>query len=150
MNSSRTENGTHRCVIAFGGNIGNVDACFKTALAALEQAGFRTERMSSVITTAPVDCEAGTPDFRNAVATGFWQGDDPVSLLRLCQKLEVLSGRPGDHARNVSRTLDLDLILFGDIRMNTPELILPHPRAKDRDFVLIPLAEIAPELLEKL
>ncbi|MBR2434748.1 MAG: 2-amino-4-hydroxy-6-hydroxymethyldihydropteridine diphosphokinase, partial [Lentisphaeria bacterium] len=59
-------------------------------------------------------------------------------------------GRPGDHARNVSRTLDLDLILFGDIRMNTPELILPHPRAKDRDFVCIPLAEIAPELLTQL
>ncbi len=140
-----------RCIIAFGGNLGeNIDRTFQAALAELQNHGFRLEKMSSVMTTKPVGCEDGAPDFRNAAAVGFWKNNDPYSLLALCQQLEEKFGRPNDHPGNVSRTLDLDLILFGDCRIADERLILPHPRAKDRDFVLIPLREIAPEMEELL
>lgn len=138
-----------RCVVAFGGNLGNVDETFRAAIAELAENGLEIEKISSFITTAPVGCEAGAPDFRNGVLTGFWQGTAP-ELLKLCQALEAKYGRPNDHARSVSRTLDLDLILFGEEKWNTADLILPHPRAKERDFVCVPLAEIAPELLNGL
>lgn len=138
-----------RCVVAFGGNLGDTDETFLAAIADLEKAGLEIEKVSTVITTAPVGCEAGAPDFRNGVLTGFWGGSAP-ELLAVCQALEEKYGRPNDHAKSVSRTLDLDLILFGDEKWETETLILPHPRAKDRDFVCIPLAEIAPELLTQL
>ncbi len=138
-----------RCVVAFGGNLGNADETFRAAITDLEKAGLILEKVSAVITTAPVGCEAGAPDFRNGVLTGFWQGSAP-ELLALCQALEEKYGRPNDHAKGFSRTLDLDLILFGDEKWDTERLILPHPRAKERDFVCIPLAEIAPELLTQL
>ena len=138
-----------RCVIAFGGNLGNADETFRSAIADLKKAGLEIEKVSSVITTAPVGCEAGAPDFRNGVLTGFWCGTAP-ELLTVCQALEEKYGRPNDHAKSVSRTLDLDLILFGDEKWDTADLILPHPRAKERDFVCVPLAEIAPELINQL
>lgn len=138
-----------RCVIAFGGNLGNADETFRSAIADLKKAGLEIEKVSSVITTAPVGCEAGAPDFRNGVLTGFWGGTAP-ELLTVCQALEEKYGRPNDHAKSVSRTLDLDLILFGVEKWDTADLILPHPRAKERDFVCVPLAEIAPELINQL
>lgn len=138
-----------RCVVAFGGNLGNADETFRTAIADLAENGLEIEKISSVITTAPVGCEEGAPDFRNGVLTGYWQGSAP-ELLQLCQALEEKYGRPNDHEKSVSRTLDLDLILFGEEKWDTETLILPHPRAKERDFVCVPLAEIAPELLTLL
>ena len=138
-----------RCVIAFGGNLADPDAAFRTAISALERGSFRVERVSTVITTAPVGCEEGAPPFRNGVLTGFWSGS-PHDLLALCRRLEEAAGRPADHPKGVSRTLDLDIILFGTERIDTPDLVVPHPRAKQRDFVLIPMREIAPELLALL
>lgn len=138
-----------RCVVAFGGNLGNMDETFCAAIADLTENGLEIEKVSSIITTAPVGCEEGAPDFRNGVLTGYWHGDAPA-LLHLCQALEAKYGRPNDHAKSMSRTLDLDLILFGEEKWETVELILPHPRAKERDFVCVPLAEIAPELLTQL
>ena len=84
------------------------------------------------------------PDFSDAALTGIWPGN-ALELLRLCRKLEQEAGRPADHSSRESRTLDLDLILFGDEVRNTPELTLPHPRAQQRRFVLEPLAELIPE-----
>lgn len=138
-----------RCVVAFGGNLGNADETFRAAIADLAANGLEIEKISSVITTAPEGCEEGAPDFRNGVLTGYWQGTAP-ELLQLCQALEEKYGRPNDHEKSVSRTLDLDLILFGEEKWDTETLILPHPRAKERDFVCVPLAEIAPELLTLL
>ncbi len=141
-----------RCVIAFGGNLGHVDETFRMALAALQAQGFTLEKMSDIITTEAEGCENGAPDFRNAVAVGVWKNDNPFSLLAVCQKLEAQFGRPNDHAKSVSRTLDLDLILFGELRIHSDDgkLILPHPRAKNRRFVTVPLSQVAPELLWQL
>lgn len=141
-------NGTD-CIIAFGGNLNNPDRTFAMAFDALREAGLVITKISTIITSAPVGCEDGAPDFRNGVFAAKWHGT-ARELLTLCRSTEERFGRPNDHAKGFSRTLDLDIILFGDVKSGAPELILPHPRAKDRDFVMIPLREIAPGLAARL
>ena len=133
------------CVIALGGNIGDVPAAFRRACDSLSRAGFRIRRFSSLRITAPVGCEPGAPEFTNATVSGFWDGSAP-DLLRVCRRIEADNGRPNDHAYHVSRTLDLDIILFGRETVALPDLTIPHPEAAKRDFVMEPLREIEPEL----
>ena len=137
------------CVIALGGNLGDVPAAFRRACKSLSDAGFRIRRFSSLRTTSPVGCEPGAPEFTNAAVSGFWSGT-PSELLHLCQKIEANNGRPNDHAYHVSRTLDLDIILFGRETVALPNLAVPHPEAVKRDFVMEPLREIEPELADWL
>ena len=137
------------CVIALGGNLGDVPAAFRRAREALSDAGFRIRRFSSVFLTAPVGCEPGAPEFTNAVLSGFWNGT-ASDLLRVCRRIEADNGRPNDHAHHVSRTLDLDVVLFGRETVNLPDLTVPHPEAARRDFVMVPLREIEPELADWL
>ena len=137
------------CVIALGGNLGDVPAAFRRACDSLSSAGFRIRRFSSLLKTAPVGCEHGAPEFTNGAVSGFWSGT-PSGLLRVCQRIEAGNGRPNDHAHHVSRTLDLDIILFGRETVALPDLIIPHPEAAKRDFVMIPVREIEPELADWL
>jgi len=103
---------------------------------------------SSLWETAPVDCPPGSPMFVNAVV-GFVPraGETPESLLDKLQDLEKESGRQPKKVMNESRPLDLDIIAFGNETRSTGRLVLPHPRAHLREFVLGPLAEIAPDLV---
>ena len=137
------------CVIALGGNLGDVPAAFRRACDSLSGAGFRIRRFSSLRTTAPVGCEPGAPDFTNAAVSGFWSGT-PSELLRLCRRIEADNGRPNDHVHHMSRTLDLDIILFGRETVALPDLTVPHPEAAKRDFVMVPVREIEPELADWL
>ena len=137
------------CVISLGGNLGDVPAAFRRACEALSNAGFRIRRFSSLLATAPVGCEPGAPEFTNAAVSGFWDST-PTELLRVCQKIEADNGRPNDHAHHVSRTLDLDIILFWHEVVVLPDLTIPHPEAARRDFVMVPLREIEPELTDWL
>ena len=137
------------CVIALGGNLGDVPAAFRRACESLSDAGFQVRRFSSLRTTAPVDCEPGAPQFTNAALSGFWSGT-PSDLLSVCQRIEAENGRPNAHAHHVSRTLDLDIILFGRETVALPGLTIPHPEAAKRDFVMAPLREIEPELADWL
>jgi 2-amino-4-hydroxy-6-hydroxymethyldihydropteridine diphosphokinase len=95
-----------------------------------------------------VDCPPGSPVFVNAVV-GFVprRGETPETLLAKLQMIEEEFGRQLKKVINEPRPLDLDLIAFGGEIRTTKELILPHPRAYQRRFVLQPLSEIAPELL---
>ena len=131
--------------LMFGGNIGDTASLFETACGKLERAGFLLLKKSSVFITPPVDCVPGTPDFLNQAVLGCWQGS-PRELLLLTQRLERESGRPREHSSAEARTLDIDIITFGELVLEEPDLILPHPRAQQRLFVLEPLGEIAPEL----
>lgn len=133
-------------MLAFGGNLGDPAGAFRRAFSALEAGGFELEKISSFLRTRPVGCEPDAPDFLNGALSGYWSGT-PEELLDLCQAIEAANGRPNEHARNRSRTLDLDIILFGEETIATPRLTIPHPRAGERDFVRLPVAEIAPELL---
>ena len=131
-----------KIAIALGGNMGDSADIFRTAMLKLAGGGVEKIRLSRLITTKPENCPPGSPDFTNAVLTGKWHGT-AKQLLQLCQAIEVASGRPSEHGFNAPRTLDLDIILFGDEIINLPELQVPHPRAAQRLFVLQPLAEIA-------
>lgn len=103
---------------------------------------------SSLFETTPVDCPPGSPSFVNAVvALVARAGETPESLLGRLQELEKEFGRTPKKVLNEARTLDLDLIAFGNETRSTPQLTLPHPRAHLRRFVLQPLAEIAADMV---
>jgi 2-amino-4-hydroxy-6-hydroxymethyldihydropteridine diphosphokinase len=105
-------------------------------------------RASSLWESAPVDCPSGSPWFVNAVLALVPRREEtPESLLAKLQALEQEFGRRPTQILNEPRPLDLDLIGFGrEVRVTGP-LLLPHPRAHQRKFVLAPLSEIAPELV---
>ncbi len=129
--------------LMLGGNIGDSEAIFGAAAAELERCGMKKLRRSGIYRSAAVDCVPGTPEFSDQALTGEWHAS-ALELLKLCQRLEAAAGRPERHSSRESRTLDCDIIIFGDCVSDSPQLTLPHPRAKKRRFVLEPLAEIAP------
>jgi 2-amino-4-hydroxy-6-hydroxymethyldihydropteridine diphosphokinase len=101
-------------------------------------------RVASLYRTRPVS-PLPQPDFLNTAATGTTTLP-PAAILRLAKQLEAEAGRDPDAARWGPRPLDVDLLLYGDVVSDDPALTLPHPRLRERAFVLVPLAEIAPEL----
>ena len=128
--------------IGLGANLGERAAALRKALAGIDALpGTRVLRVSSLYRSAPVD--AGGPDYLNAVAE-ITTLLAPLALLEALQALEHAAGRDRPH-RNAPRTLDLDILLYGDLRLDTATLMLPHPRMHERAFVLLPLAELAPE-----
>ncbi|WP_234196175.1 2-amino-4-hydroxy-6-hydroxymethyldihydropteridine diphosphokinase [Pseudacidovorax sp. NFM-22] len=134
-----------RAYVALGANLGDAQAAVVRALADL--GGLPRTRLvarSSLYRSAPVD--AGGPDFINAVAALDTQLS-PLDFLDELQRLELEAGRERPY-RNAPRTLDLDLLLHGDARIAEPRLVVPHPRMHERAFVLLPLAEIAPERVD--
>lgn len=131
--------------IALGSNLQQPAEQVRAALAALaalpECSGLRA---SSLYVTAPVGY-ADQPDFINAVA----RLDTTLSALALLAQLQALEAQFGRERsfRNAPRVLDLDLLLYGDQRIDSLELSVPHPRMHERAFVLAPLAELAPALM---
>ena len=140
-----TKNKTEKFALLLGGDLGETEKFFDDALAGLAAAGAGRMHRSRLYRTAPVDCVPGTPDFLNCAATGFFDGT-PRQLLEITRRLEREAGRPLRHSSREARFLDIDIILFGSAVVETEELVIPHPRARRRRFVLEPLAEIAPEL----
>jgi len=130
--------------IAFGSNLGDVEATYNKAIKLLKEGGFQILKKSALLANKAVNCLPGTPDFQNGAITGKWDSD-AKELLSLCQKIEVKLGRPKAHQSNMSRMIDLDIILFGNEIIKTESLTVPHPRAQSRGFVLIPLNQIAPD-----
>jgi len=130
--------------IALGSNLGDRAAQLAAALKDLPGEGARVCAVSSLYATAPVGLP-GAPEFLNAVAAVRTELG-PEDLLAACHRLEARRGRIRTGAL-ASRPLDLDLLLYGDLRRADPRLTLPHPRLTERAFVLQPLAEIAPDLL---
>ena len=125
--------------VALGANLGDAVATVQQALR--DVAGLPETQLleaSSLYRSTPY--EAQGPDFINAVALVQTQLS-PLALLHALQALELRSGRQRPY-KNAPRTLDLDLIFYGDVVSVTPELTLPHPRWHERAFVLQPLAEV--------
>ena len=129
--------------LMLGGNLGNSAEIFQEACNKLSANGLNDLRMSDIFHSAAEDCVPGTPDFCDAALSGDW-GGTPAELLRLTQRLEREAGRPANHSSRESRTLDIDIILFGGEVIDTPELTIPHPRAAMRRFVMEPLCQLAP------
>ena len=134
--------------VALGSNLGDSPKILRDATARLQKFSDGPILESSLWQTAPVDCPPDSPKFVNAVVRLVPQtGETPETLLEKLRGLEKEFGRAPKKILNEPRPLDLDLIAFGQERRNSPELILPHPRAHLRKFVLQPLSEIAPELI---
>lgn len=133
-----------RAFVGVGANLGDARQAVRDAIAALDRVPqTRLVQASRLYRSAPVD--AGGPDFINAVAQVETQLSAP-ELLRALQAIEQAAGRERPY-RNAPRTLDLDLLLYGDARIASPALVVPHPRLRERAFVLLPLRELAPALV---
>lgn len=138
----------HLSYIALGSNLGDSRKIILDAMARLQSFSDASVIKSSLWQTSPVDCPPDSPKFVNAiVGFGPRKNETPESLLKKLRELEKEFGRVPKTILNEPRPLDLDLIAFGSETRDTPELILPHPRAHLRRFVLQPLSEIAPELI---
>jgi 2-amino-4-hydroxy-6-hydroxymethyldihydropteridine diphosphokinase len=137
-----------RVFVALGSNLGDSVALVRRALTRLAGLSDAPLQYSSLWQTDPVDCPPGAPPFINAVVGLSPRPDEtPESLLARLQQLELEFGRPPKHGLNEPRPLDLDLLVFGAERRDTAQLVLPHPRAHRRRFVLEPWAEIAPSFV---
>ena len=128
--------------IGLGGNLGDPVAQIREGLGGLKQLSrSRVVRRSSLYRSAPIGPQ-NQPDFVNAVACLDTELA-PQDLLAALQAMETRQGRVRRALRWGPRTLDLDILLYGDLRMAEPLLTIPHPRMAERAFVLLPLREIA-------
>lgn len=129
----------HSVVIALGTNLGDRRLNLRRAVDALGALA-RLARLSSVWQTAPLDAPAGSGPFLNMVAAG-WTGLSARDLLEGMHAVEAAMGRVR-RRRNEPRVIDLDLILYGATVARSATLALPHPRYRDRAFVIDPLREL--------
>jgi 2-amino-4-hydroxy-6-hydroxymethyldihydropteridine diphosphokinase len=137
-----------RCGIALGSNIGDRLANLREGfarVAMLSEAG-PAILASAIYETSPVDCEPGTTPYLNAFMEINCNAP-PVALLDQLLAIEKQMGRPSKRPRNAPRSIDLDVLYVGNLVLNNPEIIIPHPRLTQRRFVLLPLSEIAPDLI---
>lgn len=134
-----------KCAIALGSNLGDSRTMLENALKFLAQTpGITLQRCSSWYQTTPVG--PPQPDYLNGCALLKVQLI-PEELLTILLTIETKFGRIRKE-RNGPRTLDLDILLFDDLILDNPNLQIPHPRMGERAFVLVPLAEIAPDWIE--
>ena len=138
----------HRAYVALGCNLGNRERNLRDALAAIDLLpATRVTVESSIYVTAPVGVSAEQPDYFNAVI-GIDTRLSARGLLEALQQIELAAGRvrePG--TRNAARSLDLDVLLYDEQIIAEPGLLVPHPRMRERAFVLLPLVEIAPDIV---
>lgn len=142
MSEAHSQTVDVRAWIGLGANLGDRGAALARALQALAaMPATRVAKVSGLYASAPID--AGGPDYLNAVVE-LITTLAPLDLLDALQAIEQAAGRERPY-RNAPRTLDLDLLLYGEQRISNQRLDVPHPRIAERAFVLLPLAEIAPQ-----
>ena len=135
------------CAIALGSNRGNSLNILENSLNALNLVpGIELKTTSRWYITKPVGTPQPQPDYLNGCALLSVE-QTPEELLAVLQATEIQFGRVGKGTLQ-PRTLDLDLLLYEDVVLNTPDLTIPHPRMVERAFVLVPLVEIAPDWIE--
>ena len=137
-----------RAGIALGSNLGDRMRNIHAALDALRRIASPGEPVlaAPVYQTEPRLCPPGSPDFLNTVVEIGFNGS-PLELLAETRAIERQLGRTRGAERNTPRTIDIDLLYLGNEILNDDELTLPHPRIRERRFVLQPLADIRPELV---
>ncbi len=135
-----------RVFLGFGGNLGEPLNSFRIARKQLaEHQQIAVQASSTLYITPPVGGPQGQPDYLNGVLE-ITTTLTPEQLLLFCREIETAAGR----SREIHwgpRSLDIDLLFFADLLLDSPQLILPHPRLQQRHFVLLPLQELAPQLL---
>jgi 2-amino-4-hydroxy-6-hydroxymethyldihydropteridine diphosphokinase len=135
-------------LLGMGSNLGDREAHLGAAVDALAATpGFEVLTVSSLFETAAWGGRAGQRPYFNAALLGLASAIEPMRLLERLQEIESARGRERAE-RNGPRTLDLDILLFGDRVISEPRLEVPHPRMAERAFVLAPAAEIAGRLVQ--
>lgn len=131
--------------LCLGGNIGDRLANLNEAKRQLEILGSKILNQSSIYQTKAWGVDMA-PDYYNQciqISTNL----GAFELMKVLLGIEESLGRVRANNRNASRTMDMDILFFNDDQINTPELEVPHPRLQLRNFVLVPMAEIAPKLM---
>ena len=131
--------------LGLGSNVGDSAGHLRAAVELLESRGVGVEAVSSAYVTEPVGEILDQPDFLNA-AIRIRTDLEPEELLDVCKAVEAERGRAFDLPRHSPRPLDVDLLLLGDLELQTDRLTLPHPEVRSRRFVLAPLLELDPLL----
>jgi len=134
-----------RCYLALGSNLGDREAAIRDGIASLEACGIRILRRASLYSTEPRGL-AEQPHFLNTVVEAETTLE-PDMLMAACLRVEQFYGRERS-VPNAPRTLDIDIILIEDRIIRDEGLRVPHPRFRERRFVLTPLAEIAPAIVD--
>ena len=138
----------HLAYIGFGSNIGDKFSYIQRAITALSEiAGITLQEVSSLYETAPVGNEA-QDDFLNGVVS-IRTPHSPHNLLYMLKQIETNIGRE-HRIRWGPREIDMDILIYDDLCVETPNLTIPHPEMHLRRFVLVPLAEIAPDLVHPI
>ena len=137
-----------RTGIGLGSNVGDRLAYLREGFRRIRSlhTGSEPPLVSSIFETSPIDCAPGTNPYLNA-AVEIQFSRHPIVLLDALLGIEREMGRPSKRPRNAPRTIDLDVLYVGNLILNNPEIIIPHPRLPQRRFVLAPLSQIAPELV---
>jgi 2-amino-4-hydroxy-6-hydroxymethyldihydropteridine diphosphokinase len=131
--------------LGLGSNVGDRASHLRAAIELLSEGGVEVEAVSSTYETEPVGEVLDQPEFLNAaIRIGTVLEAGP--LLDLCKRVEVERGRALDAPRHSPRPLDVDLLLLGDLELETDRLTLPHREVLSRRFVLVPLLELDPDL----
>jgi len=136
-----------RIILGLGSNMGDRESHLREAVDSLQQLQITVRRSASLYLTEPRDY-TDQPWFINTVAE-VNTDRDPVELLKYCLLIEREAGRIRDQSRG-PRPIDLDILFYGDLQIQTANLVVPHPRYADRRFVLAPLAELAPDFRDPI
>jgi 2-amino-4-hydroxy-6-hydroxymethyldihydropteridine diphosphokinase len=136
---------TRRGYLGLGSNVGDREAHLRAAVRLLGEHGVTVEETSSTYETEPVGEILDQPDFLNA-AVRISTDLEPEALLDVCKAIEVEQGRMFGGPRHGPRPLDVDLLLLGDLELESERLTLPHAQVTARRFVMEPLLELDPEL----
>jgi 2-amino-4-hydroxy-6-hydroxymethyldihydropteridine diphosphokinase len=131
--------------LSLGSNIGDREDNMRRAVAALRDHTVEVDAVSSLYETEPVGEIPDQPDFLNAAAR-IRTELEPLALLDVCKAIEVEEGRMFAAPRHSPRPIDLDLLLLGELELESERLTIPHPELTSRRFVLVPLLELDPEL----
>ena len=137
----------NHCFLSLGSNLGDRLASLQAARDQLRAIADPEQpfRQSPVYESDPLDCPPNSPPFLNTAVCFHFSGDAPA-LLAATQAIETSLGRPQERETNAPRAIDIDILVFGQFRLTSPELTLPHPRLHLRRFVLQPLADLDPGL----
>jgi 2-amino-4-hydroxy-6-hydroxymethyldihydropteridine diphosphokinase len=135
----------NRTFLSLGSNLGDRSRNLRKGIGLLEQLAGKPGALSSVYETEPWGCDSDL-NFYNQVIELF-TSLRPLSLLETIHRIEKRCGRDRSAARYAPRTLDIDILFYGDSVIEFPELVVPHPNLQERQFVLVPLAEIAPQMV---
>jgi len=138
----------NRIFLSLGSNLGDRSQNLKKGVGLLEQLAGKPGAISSIYETEPWGCDSDLNFFNQVIE--LFTPLRPLPLLEVIHEIEIMCGRDRSAARYAPRTLDIDILLYGDSVIEFPDLVVPHPNLQERQFVLVPLAEIAPHVVHPI